>query len=321
MWDHVAHVNANNAQELLRDSRLQLRSYKGELYSDHGELFPDSIATMLKKSGDGVICDDPRGVVRALGRRWMKMSGESVAPRLASSAALPLATPPNVKECLATIQAADDWNHVGETAEERTALAQRIVARAQAADGLLAARDSSAAVWAALETRVRNRSLHQDWGYHGLDGASALRALIQLHAPNAVETARFVQWRDDPALEPVVNRQWNNPRAWTDFRVKMVIWPALEQLPGTATEQLCRDYLALGDTEARRLGPPQFDEAAKTLLTISPNTDTAMELMSHRRQVVRGRAILFCLAHAEASWSQAAMKKCAPHALAYVVAN
>ena len=39
--------------------------------------------------------------------------------------------------------------------------------------------------------------------YHGFDGAMALRSLILLRAPNAVETARFALWRDDPALEPV----------------------------------------------------------------------------------------------------------------------
>jgi hypothetical protein len=144
----------------------------------------------------------------------------------------------------------------------------------------------------------------------------ALRTLILLRAPNAVEAARAALWRDDPALEPVIDPRWNNPRSWTDFRVKMVIFPALARCPGPATEKLCRDYLALEDAAARRIGPPQFEEAARALLAVSPRTDTALELMKHRLQVVRGRAILDCLAHVEEPWARAALEKAAPHALA-----
>src|SRR5205085_9462077 len=125
-------------------------------------------------------------------------------------------------------------------------------------------------------------------------------------------------WRDDPAIEPVIDPRWKNPRAWTDFRVKMVVFPALEKCPGRATETLCRDYLALTDAEARKLGPAQFEQAGKALLAISPKTETALELMGHRLQVVRGRAVLDCLAHAKEPWARAALQKGAPHALAYV---
>jgi hypothetical protein len=154
---------------------------------------------------------------------------------------------------------------------------------------------------------------------HGFDGAMAIRSLILLGAPNAVETARFALWRDDPALDPVVDPRWKNPRSWTDFRVKMVIFPALERLPGAATEKLCRDYLALSDEDARKLGPPQFEEAGKALLAVSPRTETALELMKHRLQAVRGRAVLNCLAHAKEAWAEAALEKGAPDALAYRV--
>jgi hypothetical protein len=154
--------------------------------------------------------------------------------------------------------------------------------------------------------------------YHGLDGATALRALILLKAPRAVEVARFTLWRDDPELEKVANPKYKNPRAWTDFRVKMVVFPALEHLPGEATEKLCRDYLALTDEEARQIGPPQFEAAGRALLAVSPKTETALELMKHRLQSVRGRAILDCLAHANEPWARAALEQSASHALAYI---
>src|SRR5205823_15106875 len=129
----------------------------------------------------------------------------------------------------------------------------------------------------------------------------------------------FALWRDDPALAAVADPRWNNPRSWTDFRVKMVAFPALERCPGPATEKLCRDYLALSDEAARQLGPPQFEQAGRALLSVSPETETALGLLRHRRQEVRGRAVLDCLARAGEGWARAALEKGAPHALAWRV--
>ena len=214
---------------------------------------------------------------------------------------------------------ADDWNRPAETYPGRLISGAQIRTRARAADRLLASGATSKAAFAALEERVRKRSLHRDWMYHGFDGAIALRSLILLRAPNAVEVARFALWRDDEALEPVIDPRWKNPRAWTDFRVKMVIFPALAKCPGAATEKLCRDYLALSDADATKLGPPQFEEAGRALLAVSPKAETALELMKHRLQAVRGRAILDCLAHAKEDWAIEALKKGAPHAMEYRV--
>jgi hypothetical protein len=318
MWDHVAYCNEDNAGVILRDARLKLLRYKTSLYGDRSEVFPDPIARALKKPGDGVIVDDPRGVAVALGRKLGKRSREPVAPRRVA-AHKEEAKKPSEAELIAILRKADDSDRVPRTAVEQAESGRRIRARARAAEQLLAIRASSKEAFAALAQRVRKRSLHPDWMYHGFDGAMALRTLILLRAPSAAATARFALWRDDPALEPVVDPRWKNPRSWTDFRVKMVIFAALEKCPGAATEKLCRDYLALSDTEARKLGPPQFEQAGKALLAVSPHTETALELMRHRLPAVRGRAILDCLAQADQPWARAALKKGAPHALAYRV--
>jgi hypothetical protein len=227
---------------------------------------------------------------------------------------------PGEAELIAILTNADEWDRVAETEADRAASGGRIRARAVAAEQLLAAGVSSPAACAALEERVRKRSLHKDWRHHGFDGAMAMRSLILLRAPNAVATARFALWRDDPGLAPVVDPRWKNPRAWTDFRVKMVIFPALGKCPGAATEKLCRDFLALTDEDARQLGPPGlFEEAGRALLAISPRTEMALELLQHRQQAVRGRVIPDCLAHAKDSWARNALEQGAPHALAYRV--
>jgi hypothetical protein len=316
LWDHVAHCNDDNAGLILRDPRLRRCRYKAPgLYSDRSEVFPDAIAAVLKKPGDGVIVDDPRGVAVALGRKLGKLSQQPVSPKKVAPRK-EKEKPPTEAELIAVLRKADDWDRVAQTAADRSASGQRIRARARAAELLLAASVSSPKAFKALRERVRKRSLHKEWMYHGFDGAMALRTLILLRAPGAAEEARVALWRDDPTLEPVIDPRWNNPRSWTDFRVKMVIFPALERCPGPATEKLCRDYLALDDAAARRLGPPQFEQAARALLAVSPRTETALELMKHRLRAVRGRAILDCLAHAEEPWARAALTKGAPHALA-----
>ena len=316
MWDHVGYCNTETGGVILRDPRLKLRRYKTGLYLDHSEVFPDAIAAALRKPGDGVIVDDPRGVAIALDRKLGKLSRAPVAPQ--KRPAQEETKRPSVAELIAFLRKADDWDHPAETEKDKLASGERIRARARAAEQLLAIKAESKEALAALEERVRKRSLHRDWMYHGFDGAMALRSLLLLRAPNAVETARFVLWRDDPALEPVIDPRWKNPRAWTDFRVKMVAWPALAHCPGTAAEKLCRDYLALSDEDARRIGPPQFEEAARALLAIGPRTETALELMKHRLQVVRGRAILVCLTARE-PWAVKALEMGARHALAYRV--
>lgn len=319
LWDHVAYCNQENGGVLLRDPRLQLRSYKAGLYLDHSEVFPDAIVTALKKPGNGVIVGDPRGVAVARGRRLGPLSRAPVGP---ARPARRLQVDQRFEaELIAQLRNADDWDQVANVAAVQAASAARIRVCA-VAEQLRIAKTSSPAAFAALEERVRRRSLHQDWRYHGLDGAAALRALralLELRAPNALDVARFALWRDDPALEQVADPRWKNPRAWTDFRVKMVVWPALEKGPSPTAAKLCWDYLGLNDEDATKLGPLHFEQAARVLLATSPQTATALAMLRHRLQVVRGRAVLECLAHAQEAWTRSALEIGVPHALAWRV--
>jgi hypothetical protein len=317
MWDQVGYCNTETGGVILRDPRYKARRYKGGLYADHGEVYPEAIATMLKKIGDGVIVDDPRGIILGLGRKLGKLSKEPFAPKPVAPTVAK--TVPPETELIANLLMADDWNQVAVNEADQALSGKRIRQRALSAETLLKAKASSKEAFAALEERVVKRSLHKDWMFHGFDGALAVRTLLFLHAPNAVEMARDVLWRDDPALDPVIDPRWKNPRSWTDFRVKMVVFPALQHCPGAASERLCRDYLALSDEDATKIGPPQFEQAGTALLAISMNTERALELMKHRLQAVRGRAILDCLAHSNESWAREALTRGAPHALAYFV--
>lgn len=317
MWDHIAHCNDYNADVILHDRRYRPRQYKGELYESHGEVDPLRIAALLSKPGDDVIVDDPRGVLLALGRKIGEIT-RAVRP---SPQPLPVAQTMSIPDLLQVINDADDWNRITESPADQAESARRITARARAADLLADARVATDEVLRALEDRIRHRSLHKDCRYHGLDGEMALRSLILLDPHRGVEMARFILWRNDPDLEKVADPTFNMPAAWADWRIKQVIFPALELRPGQTAQELCRDYLTLSEEDARKLGPPLFDSAAKALITISPTVVTATALLRHPLQVVRGRAILECLSHASEPWATNALRQGAPRALRYLPQN
>ena len=315
MWDHVAFANNDTGGVILKDARFKPQRYKAGLYLDRGEVFPDAIAAALKKPGEHVIVDDPRGVAVALGRKLNRLPNEPVARQEDRVGPLKLL---READLIMVLRSADDWDKPPVTypgrlisgAHPRLRLRRRRVARHRhVVEGRVrgAGGKSPQAEPAPRLDVPRVRRGHRAPLAHPAP------------APNAVEVARFALWRDDEALDPVIDPRWKNPRAWTDFRVKMVIFPALAKCPGAATEKLCRDYLALSDADATKLGPPQFEEAGRALLAVSPKSETALELMKHRLQAVRGRAILDCLSHAKDDWALEALKKGAPHALAYRV--
>lgn len=316
MWEHIISCPVELGAAIVQNKQYHAGSYKGGLYLDHSEVFPTEIQRILKLPGEGVIVDDPRGVLVELRRKIGPISMEPATPAIHFSVVRKDPVPAE-RFLVDTLRNQSDWNVVAHSDSELLASANRITLRARAADQLSRIRIRETDTLAALEERVRNRSLHQGWQYHGLDGAMSLRALIRLKAPQAVDMARFALWRDDPELIPVMNPVFKNPRSWTDFRVKMVVFPALSEFPGSASEKLCRDYLTLSDNDARQLGPDHFEAAALALLKISPTTATALELMQHRLQVVRGRAILHCLCHQHHEWALRALEQGAPHALAY----
>jgi hypothetical protein len=99
------------------------------------------------------------------------------------------------------------------------------------------------------------------------------------------------------------------------------VFEQLETLPGESTEKLCRDYLALAEAEANKLGPPQFAAAAECLVVITKDDATAVEVISDSRPAVRNRVIKVCLRYAHEDWARAALQRAAPQALKYIVAN
>ncbi len=313
MWDHIVAAPAG-----VKHPNFKSSAYKASLFSDRGEVDPAVIAEAIKKPGDYINVEDPRGIAIFLGRKIRRPPQTPVAPLKLDS--MEPERPQSIPELLDILKVIYEQNPTASDAESQRLLATRITNRAKAADQLGHLDDLSEEIVEVLRQRVVNRSLHHQWQYQGLDGAAALRALLKHQAPKSADLARFCLWRDDPNCEAFQDPQWTKyPRSWIDWRTKIIIFPYLAKHTNEEAVKLCHDYLALSDEAARQIGMLQFDVAAKTLLTIRPEEQTAIELMKHRRSDVRGRAVLCCVSCGHESWAHQALSKAAPHALAYVL--
>jgi len=320
MWDQIVSAPENHGAILRADARFRPGRYKASLYLDHSDLQPDAIDAALKRPGEMVMVEDPRGIAMTLGRKWRRPSTVPYTPNIPGPPQRgPMPAELRAAEVLTRLRNADDWDQPRSDPEGRSEQAARILDRARAADAAALLSNPDAEILAALEERVRRRSLHFDWRHHGLDGASALRALFALQSDRAVTLARFCLFRDDPALAQVKDPQYTSPRSWSDFRVKLIVFRLLREHKPAGTAALCRDYLVLPEEQALEIGPAQYDEAARALLAVSPDESTALELLRHERRDVRGRAILECLRQIDQPWARSALQTAAPHALNYVL--
>src|SRR5258705_10684172 len=154
--------------------------------------------------------------------------------------------------------------------------------------------------------------------YHGLDCAMAARALGMLRATESVPVLIETFGRSDPEIKKIANPEFAQyPLSWTDWRPRMYTLAALGELRCAAGKNFLKEYLALEETQARELSPPQFEEAAIALLRQDLSGDELKSLLRSPHPAVRGTTILECVDHPRAE-RIAALKEVAPWALGIV---
>ncbi len=147
-----------------------------------------------------------------------------------------------------------------------------------------------------LETLVMQRAMHSDWILHGLDGAMAARALGTLKSQRSVPVLVHAFKRIDPALKQVQDPRFSaNPLAWTDFRVKMYILPALGEIRCPESREFLQEYLRMDEKQAKELAPLMWDEATRALLKQGLTLPELVGLLRSPRSAVRGTALQECL--------------------------
>ena len=330
MWDHIVAVNASTAPTLARDSRVRPLPYKGPgLYDARRDVDPESVRAQLARPGSMVMVDDPRLTSRALSRPVPQVVPlpeglrQQIAPRFSGvggaprpfyfaesvlTAPLPRFKPERV------LTTADDPSR-SETGPDPThTRARAILERALAAQRWEEDGRRTRSRVGALVHQLEHRSLHRNWMFHGLDGASAARALGVLGAVEAAPVLTAAFRRVDPLLEKVKDPQFTSPVAWTDFRTKLYILPALGDLPCEASKSFLKEYLSMSEGAARELAPLQFEEATRSYFRQKLTREEVETALTSPNTAVRGTAVLICLDEPTALRT-AALRARAPWAL------
>jgi hypothetical protein len=335
-WDHITAVNSTTAPTLAKDPRVTPLRYRGPgLFDGRHDMDPEAVRAQLALPGNAIMVDDPRVAARELKRkpyarvslpgglrsRWQPsfapVAGDPNTvrphPYLRAIAARARAVPALLQHAEVGVPPlSPERDGTPEFERERTS---RILERAWAAQELGQRGERDFRTVALLERRLAERSLHRDWMYHGLDGAIAARALAQLGAVESVPALVRAFQRIDPALEKVQNKSFGPyPLAWTDFRVKMYVLPALGDLPSPESKRALLDYVAMPEAAARELGPLQFDEATRAALKQDLSRQEIEGLLRSPHSAVRGVAIQECLDHSNGN-RRRALRAVAPWAL------
>lgn len=343
-WDQVVGVNGTTAPDLAKDKRFQLIRYKGPgLFEGRKDMDPEAVRAQLARPGTGIMVDDPRVAARELGRpAYLPVAlGRDLRPGTFGKI---LKNPEPGSSELLLSKPTDPFIRLIRESDLRSAGTQRLAALLQHPD--LAARRTpdgtpgydaersyqivraafgaqalgragkhSADLIRKLEFQVKNRSLHRDWMFHGLDGALAARAIgmlgVKESAPVLIEAFR----RIDPELKRVVNPEFgNNPLAWTDFRTKMYILPALGELKCAASKQFLLEYIAMEEAQARELAPLMYEDATRSLLRQELTQAEIEGLLRSPHSAVRGTALQECV-DLPTRTRNAALRNVAPWAL------
>jgi hypothetical protein len=314
MWDSVVALNMDNAGDLLTNPKLKLLSYKAPgLYEDRSDVDEAAVRDALAKPGEMIIVDDPRTAARVLHRPAYQ---PAPIPKTLRRDWPPLHLPdvpnadefaPNKYVAKLTAKSVEqlsrllDRSDAGRADTDGDVKAQRprrekMLARAWAAERLAETGKKTDDVVRLLEYQVQHRSLDRDWRYHGVDGASAVRALAALHATESVPVLVNALMHVDPRLSKAVNPEFpDTPVAYYDWRVKTAIMQALGDLPCDAAKRALLAYLKLDEESARKLCIPLYADATRSLLKQKLSVSEIRELLQSPNRTIRGTAIPECL--------------------------
>lgn len=178
----------------------------------------------------------------------------------------------------------------------------RIRLRAAAAKALGLIGASTPETLEGLRAAARDRSLHADGAWQGLDGAMAVRALARLDPQGSAGLFKRLALRVDPRLEEIVKRsdlpEWmRKTGAWWDFRIKTEAIRGLEAAGTAEAKAALESLLELSKEEADESWRELHADAARALCsgawTLRP--DELRGLLRHKRPEVRREAAAYLL--------------------------
>jgi hypothetical protein len=329
VWDHIVAVNSATAPLLAKNPKLKPLRYRTGLYENRRDVDPEAVRAFLPAPGEMIILDDPRVAALALHRspfRPVALDGGLCEPmgfERATPAPVYEGTNFNLFACtrewgklregealvILTRDFPDGSQPAAAPAQERKRT-EVIVQRAWAAQNVMPSWKSSRLIMA-LRHQVRNRSLHANWRFHGLDGAAAVRALGRLKDSESAGPLAEMFELIDPSLEKVnsMASYGDYPLSWQDAVFKMYIIPVLGELRCSKSKEFLTHYISLTDSRARAWAPVQWEEATKALLGQKLTNDELHMLLQNSNSAIRGTAILELIDHPGRAGTRALKEK------------
>ncbi len=271
-WEHVVSINTYNSSRLRQHPNFKPLAYKGPGLGDQRrDMDPAAVQAQLARPGQMIMVDDPRVAAYIL-----KRPARLVAPMPVQGGDSPPKDTDSfpVEQWLARLKG----GNAGTNAQHRM---KSIIERAQAAQRLGESGESSPQSVAALEALVRHPTAHAAWRVHGLDASIAAWALGQLGATSSAP----VLIEAFQSTGPVTN-------SLAGLRAKMHVLPALGELRCAMAKNFLLEYLAMNEAQARKSGPPQFEDATRALLHQQLSDAELAAVLRSANLAVRGTAIL-----------------------------
>jgi len=317
LWDHIVYINDYNSEKIRSDPRYHPLPWKSEIYTNRRDVNAEAISDLTPDPGQMVILDDPRLMARELGREpyrpvpipdslrreWpLRIPDETEAAEGAAAIFRRYK-----KECgnldidkiLGLMKGIDPASYPFPPESEKAAdeRLHAILLRAWCASELGKRGDARPEIVAALIEIVRTRMLHEKWGYHGLDGAAAIKALATLHAKQSVPllVERLFYASPDLKEDTPSEFKYSNP-AVRDYRLKEETLRALGVLRTPEAKAALIRYVASSEEELKPTGFPIYNTATRSLLEHDLSKEELRSVLQSANPTVRGTAILIVLA-------------------------
>ncbi|NMD19071.1 MAG: glycerophosphodiester phosphodiesterase family protein [Verrucomicrobia bacterium] len=309
-WDHVTHVSTPDTSRRFENARLRPLAYKARLCENGRDMDPAAVAAALARPGAMLLVDDPRVAARLLGRAPYQPLPYTTTFKIAAEPPLSTSLPPAgdfgslaVTRALAALPHANSASWLLELMAGRRNPAgpqHRLTERAWAARRLGDLGQKPRPVISALLRQARKPTPHPDRASSGLDALTAIQALGQLGATECAGDLIGLLYRPPtrasrPGEGNLSADSGSQPRQTFEFRRTGYVLRALGELPCGTSRRFLERYVRMDEVQARRFGPPQFDEATRALLHQRLAWDDIARLLRSSNPGVRTTAILECL--------------------------
>lgn len=317
-WDQVVCINENNAAKIRTHQKYQPVNIRSFQLGANVVMSPEAMKRFIPKPGECTVVDDPRLMARELNRPPYKpvplpdglyadwepnalpvpKDGKLVPSACVRSLAERIN--PNSEAQLMTVLTTRRMERIqpGGSEEYQRLRTERILARAWAAQQLGQMGDKSPDLVKLLEYQVTNRSLHDNWDYHALDGIYAARALGKLGAVESVPVLVDAFSRNDPVLTRLTpTNDPDYPISMIEYRFQHEILTALGNLRCDASKRFLVGYLAVDEATAKEIPMFKLETATRALMNQDLTVEEIIRLLTHPSATVKGPAILICLDH------------------------